>query len=205
MEDMSFLDDETLEKKRRSSQQRRPKPHPMRTDLWQLQFSVLPSLQQSRALLGLSTQNNTIEMTFSENGFVRVESSKTNDIKQQGRHSIGKWKLHPSGLSWKIPVLSQPTKVTTQENEDDELESNQPTTTLYYHTDLILNPFGPRPTMVRGTVTRDRFASNPFLTKCWFRPVIATFTGVGIGQDTADASYGDRAFGLSKQPPAPEN
>ena len=54
--------------------------------------------------------------------------------------------------------------------------------------DLILNPFGSCPRMVRGTIVKDS-------GKC-FRPVVATFSGEGIGQDTVNLSYRERGFGL---------
>ena len=34
--------------------------------------------------------------------------------------------------------------------------------------------------------------------KKWFRPVVATFSGIGVSEDTADFSYKDRGFGLSQ-------
>jgi hypothetical protein len=39
----------------------------------------------------------------------------------------------------------------------------------------------------------------------WFRPVVATFSGVGTGRDTADFSYKNRGFGLSSYSPLPNN
>jgi len=39
--------------------------------------------------------------------------------------------------------------------------------------------------------------SSSWLPKGWFRPVVATFTAVGIGEDTADLSYRERGVGLS--------
>jgi hypothetical protein len=37
----------------------------------------------------------------------------------------------------------------------------------------------------------------------WFRPVVASFSGVGTGRDTADFSYKNRGFGLSSYSPIP--
>jgi hypothetical protein len=43
-----------------------------------------------------------------------------------------------------------------------------------------------RPRMVRGTMVKN--------CRKWFRPVVATLSAEGVGQDTADVSY--RRFGL---------
>lgn len=128
-------------------------PHPMRTNEWQLFLHISKKEAEN---LGINT---TMLLEFSDNGFCRHAASPM----------IGKWKLHPSGITWQIPL---PNSVILQ-----------------CHADLILNPFGKRPRMVRGTIVKDD-------GRKWFRPVVATFSGEGIGHDTADVSYKERGFGL---------
>jgi hypothetical protein len=48
--------------------------------------------------------------------------------------------------------------------------------------------------MLRGTVTRDRCADS-FMPPWLFRPVVATFTGIGVGIDTSDPSHTGRDSG----------
>uniref|UniRef100_A0A7S2V1B7 Uncharacterized protein n=1 Tax=Fibrocapsa japonica TaxID=94617 RepID=A0A7S2V1B7_9STRA len=59
------------------------------------------------------------------------------------------------------------------------------------------NTFGAAPKMFRGVVVRDRFASS-FLPPWLFRPVVATFHGHGVGEDTMKYSggYGTKNPGL---------
>jgi hypothetical protein len=138
------------------------KPHPMRTNEWQLDLQMSP---KEAYTLGINA--TTMLLDFAENGFCRL----VNDSPLL----VGKWKMHPSGITWKIPLQ--------QANDTFAL-------VLVCHADLILNPFGKRPRMVRGTIVKDDGRSK------WFRPVVATFSGEGIGQDTADVSYKERGFGL---------
>ncbi|CAN0139096.1 unnamed protein product, partial [Phaeothamnion confervicola] len=66
---------------------------------------------------------------------------------------------------------------------------------LHHHkAELHWNVFGSEPRMLRGTVLRDRRRGGP-LPPWLFRPVVATFTGRGVGEDTADTSYQHRGFG----------
>mmetsp|Transcript_21579 Transcript_21579/g.39141 ORF Transcript_21579/g.39141 Transcript_21579/m.39141 type:complete len:81 (-) Transcript_21579:248-490(-) len=68
--------------------------------------------------------------------------------------AIGTWKLLPSsGIMWKFPV---------QQTDSSAI------TTIRCHIDLIVNPFGNRPRMVRGTIVKNGCK--------WFRPAVATFS-----------------------------
>ena len=136
-------------------------PHSMRTNEWKIEINMS---RKERNRLGI--QNKTLLLDFSETGLVRVMKNETSTL------SIGTWTLHPSGITWQFPVLV---------NEDSFI-------TLQCHADLILNPFGSSPRMVRGTIVKD--------SRKWFRPVVATFSGEGIGLDTVDLSYRERGFGL---------
>jgi hypothetical protein len=114
--------------------------------------------EQSR----LGIHNKTLLLDFSETGHVRVMNSNNSTL------AIGTWKLQPSGILWQFPIQQE--------------------YSLQCHADLILNPFGSRPRMVRGTIVKN--------CRKWFRPVVATFSAEGIGQDTIDVSYRERTFGL---------
>lgn len=65
--------------------------------------------------------------------------------------------------------------------------------TLRYSADFHFNVFGPQPRMLCGVVARDR-PSNGTLPPWLLRPVVATFTAEGVGEDTADFDYDGRGF-----------
>ncbi|CAM9274926.1 unnamed protein product, partial [Discosporangium mesarthrocarpum] len=71
---------------------------------------------------------------------------------------------------------------------------NTTDTVVHHKAELHWNVFGSQPRMFRGTVTRDRFPSSP-LPPWLFRPVVAAFTGFGVGDDTSDTSYRHRHMG----------
>lgn len=133
-------------------------PHPMRTDEWRIQ------LTSGERLLG----TDSLDLKFSDNGFVKVLENRFTKLEA----SIGTWKMIPSGIRWELPV-----KMTT----------NNKNTTLHCHADLVLNKFGSKPHMVRGIITRDRYPDSMF-PRHFLRPVVATFTSVGIGKDINHAS-----------------
>lgn len=70
-------------------------------------------------------------------------------------------------------------------------------TVLHHKAELHWNVFGSQPRMFRGTVTRDRLPTS-FLPPWLFRPVINSFVGSGVGDDTADTSYRHRQLGTSE-------
>jgi len=148
-------------KKEAATAAKKTTPHSMRTNEWQLDLHMS---RRERTRLGI--HNKTMLLDFSETGHVRVMNNNTFTL------AIGTWKLHPSGITWQFPIRQ---------------EESSPVT-LQCHADLIINPFGSRPRMVRGTIVKN--------SRKWFRPVVATFSAEGIGQDTADMSYRERGFGL---------
>jgi hypothetical protein len=87
--------------------------------------------------------------------------------------------------------------------------SNMKSTVLHYHADIHLSKFQERPRMFKGVITRDHFHETVLPIKLFgqtqqllfrknlFRPVVATFTAEGIGEDTVDFSYKKRGFGLN--------
>lgn len=166
------------------------KPHPMRTNEWKLRLSYG---KRNSLLL-----KQSVLLEFSKNGYVRVLQPSSDDTHHTDDDNVvptavGTWKLLPSGISWNLPigVDSMPVK-----NDENQESTKTDSTVLHYHADLHLNQFGERPRMVRGVVTRDRYPTSLF-PKRLFRPVIATFSAEGIGQDTADVTYQERGFGLS--------
>eukprot|EP01084_Bolivina_argentea_P007286 13689_1 len=80
----------------------------------------------------------------------------------QGR--CGKWRADDGSVIW-----------TTHNEGRNETR---------YRAELFWNVFGDQPRMVRGTVSRDRRCVH--LPRWLFRPVIGSFTGVGVGRDTND-------------------
>lgn len=123
--------------------------------------------RKERSRLGIENQTHLLLDFSEESGHVRVLKNENTTL------SIGTWTLHPSGITWQFPMRN---------DEDDTV------VTLQCHGDLILNPFGSHARMVRGTIVKN--------SRKWFRPVVATFSAIGIGQDTVDVSYRDRGFGL---------
>lgn len=179
--------------------------HPMRTDEWVISVSLSPLVMFRRrekrffprSQIKKEGKDNKREQhfKFARNGYViLVEKEEENDLgfPHTGWRrvtKVGKWKLGTNGISWTIPI-----KCAT-------FPFHQ--TNLYYHADIHLSKFQDRPRMFRGVVTRDRFSdtkipfTNILLGKNLFRPVIATFVGLGTGNDTIDTSYKKRGIGLS--------
>lgn len=159
-------------------------PHPLRTDEWQLTLHWRQRPHTRR------TKKDRLFLEFAENGYVRTvvpssESADRDDQKGPPRVDqrsssdadeplvVGTWKLGAAGLSWKLQL------------DGDEQE-------YLFVADLHPNPFGTQPKLTRGIVLQQGSASS------WFRPIVGTFTGRGIGQDTADLSYRNRrGFGSS--------
>mmetsp|Transcript_3067 Transcript_3067/g.4135 ORF Transcript_3067/g.4135 Transcript_3067/m.4135 type:complete len:217 (+) Transcript_3067:85-735(+) len=79
--------------------------------------------------------------------------------------TMGKWSSSMKGVSWNL--------VSETEN-------------LLFHGDVMLNSFGSQPKLIRGVILDNSCAH------AWFRPVVGTFSGEGIGEDTADFSYSNR-------------
>mmetsp|Transcript_81 Transcript_81/g.111 ORF Transcript_81/g.111 Transcript_81/m.111 type:complete len:261 (-) Transcript_81:8-790(-) len=153
-------------------------PHPMRTDEWKLRIKCIGN--SKHLVKGIDT------LEFSRNGYVRAIPSDENN-NRLCKPAVGRWEVLPNGIVWTIPI---------QYRDDEKSSESSKETVLNYYADVHLNQFGSCPKMMRGLVTRDRFP-NSRLPKHWFRPVVARFTGEGIGKDTADVSYQHRGVGLS--------
>ena len=188
-------------------------------------FCILPrSLKKEGALFTHTNRNTSSEerarrkeqrMKFAKNGYViliddgdnsqRDDSSSTNNVDKQRIRNIGRWQMDATGISWTMQV--QTPKCNKQEEDNTALRS----TCLHYHADIHLSKFQSKPRMFKGTITRDRFFDHDDVNesdlignesriggkKVWFRPVIASFTAEGIGEDTLALNYKERGFGLT--------
>ncbi|KAL7530434.1 hypothetical protein ACHAWF_003372 [Thalassiosira exigua] len=147
---------------------------------------------------------------FARNGYVKVLRDVDADVRTGGATRggivdgprIGKWRMgRGGGVAFDVPVVLPAARRTSTPaaggKDDDRSKDVRTTTVLRYRCDVHLNKFGERPRMFRGVVTRDRHSS--FLPPSFLRPVVGTFSAVGIGRDTADVSYRERAISLSRQ------
>eukprot|EP00956_Cyclotella_meneghiniana_P002223 scaffold2498_cov74-Cyclotella_meneghiniana.AAC.7 len=195
--------------------------HPMRTDEWELDVKLSRTFPMrehdlfpecSFGLNGNAPPRKRFRkrqvMQFATNGYVKViqdeQQLTSNNMdasfvpasptacekSRRGRVQIGKWKVGHNGVAFDIPV-------SLNSNTNAGEPSHQKSTVLHYHADIHLNKFGERPRMFRGVITRDRYSS--VLPPNFLRPVIGTFSAQGTGNDTADTSYKERGFGLSRQ------
>jgi hypothetical protein len=171
-------------------------PHRLRTDRWHIHVQwrgVMKKRTRSNENGTSSSRNlakQVLELEFSDNGYVRcwwpdhTTSSRGSDDNSNASSSttnvtIGKWELASQGLTWNLPLLS------------NHHRKHHPMM-LVFHGDLVLNPFGEQPKLIRGVILPDDDNKSTGSTKRWFRPVLGTFTGAGIGKDTADLSYSHR-------------
>lgn len=159
-------------------------------------------------------------MQFARNGYVKIlDDNKSHSSHSSSRHHptitgagkrknkpmVGKWRIGHSGIAFDVPVQVNVRRKkkggggSDDDNNDNDKDNKMLSrmTVLHYHADIHLNKFGERPRMFRGVITRDRHGS--FLPPNFLRPVIGTFSAEGIGHDTADTSYKERAISLSRQ------
>ena len=119
---------------------------------------------------------------------------------------IGAWELTSTGLAWSLPyrqTLNSDASRGRQHGRSrrhDE-ETKESLLELLFFADFHLNPFGSQPRLTRGVilvgdrpgqVDADTTGRRSLWGPQWFRPVVASFTGVGTGRDTVDLSYKDR-------------
>lgn len=157
-------------------------------------------------------------MKFSKNGYVILIDKDENDdpnkpiTNNNGEKivNVGKWHMNANGISWTMQALGPGDSKHSIEKSNldadqmsEEEKCSRMTTSLYYHADIHLSKFQSRPRMLKGTITRDRYhdeanigSKKRFFGKRIFRPVIASFTAEGIGEDTLALHYKERGFGL---------
>jgi len=181
-------------------------PHPLRTNLWELHIqwrgpAKRSSTSQRSSPVDLLYSCNKLLLEFDPSGYVRVkraatavrppaktshtdnsdpdDADKNNDDSSNPWIATGQWSTDgsPSGLSFSIPLPCL----------DDDDTSCALLLQHHFEADLHMNPFGRHAKLTRGIVVRDRRHG-----KTWFRPVVATFSGIGIGEDTVDLSYQKR-------------
>ena len=191
MEDQSYQPGATTTTtKRKSSTVHPSSPHPLRMKEWKMKFSWKEQRRQ---------RATTMEFEFDANGYVRclhpntVHKNKQKDDtssrqpagrqkKQQHKEGdeldgtnfiVGTWKVAPSGMTWNMSWDGR---------------------SYSFYADLQVNPFGEYPKMFRGLVIRDRSSlrSRGVLPRRFLRPIVATFSGRGVGIDTADLTYKGR-------------
>jgi len=221
-------DTNTSTESKSSSTSEYDEEHPMRTDEWQLNIQLsrlysnkydmnelfpecysitdrstppkdqnVPDVSKRKSSSGYYRKRQV--MQFARNGYVKIlvdnhdTDSKDSSLRTK-KPRVGKWRIGHSGVAFDIPVQISPRRKT----KGSSSEQQPRLTTLHYHADIHLNKFGERPRMFRGVITRDRYASS-FLPPNFLRPVVGTFSAEGIGHDTSDTSYRERAISLSRQ------
>ncbi len=146
---------------------------------------------------GESTNNDDSILNNEDESMLNDEDENVS-ITASGKNilSVGKWHMNANGISWKMPAH-------LPKSDENERSTAQKSTFLHYHADIHLSKFQSKPRMFRGTITRDRYEGGSsseekkdFCTKKLFRPVIASFTAEGTGEDTLVLQYKDRGFGL---------
>lgn len=161
--------------------------HPLRTDTYDLHVTWFPVVGRQSLLPNKSNnhkslrQSKKLRVEFHRNGHCRMSYASNKAVV-----GIGTWNVKPWGVWFSIPC-----------------DGYEYTFTAGLH----LNPFGKQPKFMQGSIVRKSpsafdneqdptFVKKP--KKQWFRPVVGTFSGVGVGIDTMDLSYADRGYGLSQ-------
>lgn len=188
-------------------------------------FCILPrDVKREGALFGsMQRKKNNQIMKFTKNGYVFLTEGEKRDKSKDDRKnceriiSVGKWRMDANGISWTLtahspradsiqgsyqapsPTMDEDAIIPTNKNEE---KGPMKMIRLYYHADIHLSKFQSKPRMFKGTITRDRMCETDpvenkgFWGRKLFRPVIASFTAEGIGEDTLILNYKDRGFGL---------
>jgi hypothetical protein len=195
-------------------------PHPLRTDAWQLHlqwrkrrfvFGHPSTLVLDFDPAGYVRCRRPVEtFSYRKEGISDTSLGVASQPETRVYGSIGTWELTPTGLSWTIGLDDE---IDEDDYEDDDGGAVGPSkasaapsfahhppirkagTGVYlFHADLHLHPFGPRPRLSRGVVLHEKGSSSGAADRSsrWFRPVVATFSGVGVGRDTVDLSYRGR-------------
>lgn len=196
MNDRAWLGDADSRSRPREQQQQQLQPesststpHPLRTDAWKLTVQwrrntaaelELVAKDRESGVKQRKREKKDLRLDFADNGYVRVHHQQDSSDATAAAAAatplpIGTWKIDPAGLSWRLSL--------------NGVEH-------YFFTDMHLNPFGKHPKMTRGIILRDRRTGKNNGNSKWFRPIVATFTAVGVGNDTADLSYSHRSLGL---------
>jgi hypothetical protein len=105
-----------------------------------------------------SEKTNLMHVDFAENGYLRASFDQ-----KRKQFTLGQWEMVPTGLKCII------------------------NSTLLFHADLHINPFGQEPRLTKGVIIDN--ASRGWRDR---RVIIGTFTGHGVGRDTVDLSYSKR-------------
>lgn len=98
---------------------------------------------------------------------IAIEFADNGYLRCDGGDLVGRWNLTPTGMTWSV-----------------ELESSGQLVEYSFYADLHPNPFGRHPRMTRGVIIEE--------SRHWFRPVVGTFSAIGVGEDNGDNSYRGR-------------
>lgn len=156
--------------------------HPLRTDEWNVTLHWRKHTPLMR-LNGTTTWN----VQFHSNGYARFREAKSETNSNNNDFvSVGSWDILPTGrLVWMFPCVgsnkNSRRRQLLKEEQQDFNDGN-----LLFFADIHPNPFGSQPKMTRGFVILQKPQRR------WFRPIVATFSAIGIGIDTADFSYQSR-------------
>lgn len=146
--------------------------HPLRMEAWVI-----------RLQRGFFRRREDQCFSFLESGDVVMRAGDECSVDQR---ICGKWWFDKEGLRWDVAG-----------SEGRGREALHAPVTAQYSAQVHLNVFGPRPRMLRGVVTRDRYSTS-WIPPHVLRPVIGTFYGFGDGKDTlprgdndGEDTYGD--------------
>ena len=158
----------------------KPYIHPLRTNLWKLDMQWTAKRERRGSFFAKS-----LGLEFHPNGYCLSKNIPGDQIV-----GMGTWRIFPWGV-W----------FTLQELDDSGVEYT-------FVAGLHLNPFGKQPKMMQGSVVRhthkhglpDAEQDAVFVPRKrqWFRRVVGTFSGEGMGVDMADFSYSQRGVGLTQ-------
>lgn len=176
-------------------------PHPLRTNLWSLDILWMRPRERRQP----SVFQRKLELDF--NATTGLCLARTMGGPRSGDHrdvvGVGTWKIFPWGIWFTLQDVNGMFEYT-------------------FTGQLHLNPFGDHAKFLQGSILRyeelsssgdatqplyveDPLQDSGFCRKRprkWWRPVVGSFSGRGVGRDTADFSYQQRAIGLSAPTPS---
>lgn len=134
-----------------------------------------------------SAHNSTLTQTIHQANTIDASTPTYHPpiLEHVRKKRMGRWKLQHGCVTWHLPLR--------RDESSNDYRAHD--TILHYHAYIHLQKFDSKPRMYRGVITRDRYKSKKgglMIPKDWFRPVVATFQGIGQGEDTVDINYRGR-------------
>jgi len=178
----------TERKEPKASSSMKEVPHPLRTNLWEINIRWKgPAArrrrlkQNQKALLDHSLYSSSkLVLEFDLSGFVRIRAKSDGVTAEEEEEDAANWVATGKWSADTPPLVTFSIPLPSDDNDETVLKH-------HFEADLHMNPFGKHAKFTRGVVVRDHANLSP-----WFRPVVATFSGVGVGKDTVDLSYKKR-------------